>query len=314
MADYGNNRIYKITPDPSNPSGMGTIITFAGTGTAMSGGGLIEGRGNVARFYQPRDVVVDKSDNVYVADTFNNRIRKITPNRVVSTFAGTGTGFGDAGREDDMDTSMNGMPDTPGSAKFSGPQGVAVDDSGNVYVADTGNDRIRKITSTGVVSTFAGSSKGFVDDTGNTGGSAKFDAPQGVAVDSKGNVYVADTGNDRIRKITSTGVVSTFAGSSKGFVDDTGNTGGSAKFDAPQGVAVDSKGNVYVADTGNHRIRKITPNRVVTTLAGSGSGNSDGVGDVAKFNTPQRIAVDKSGNVYVADTRNNRICKITIPQ
>ena len=211
---------------------------------------------------------------------------------VVSTLAGSGT---------------SGFANGAGTAaQFNLPIGVAVDSSGNLYVADYDNHRIRKITSAGVVSTFAGSTWGYHDATGTA---AQFDSPVGVAVDSSGNVYVADENNHRIRKITSAGVVSTLAGSTAGHHDATGTA---AQFATPAGVAVDSSGNVYVADTWNHRIRKITSKGVVTTLAGSGTvGHHDATGTAAQFDTPHGVAVDSSGNLYVADLNNHRIRKIT---
>ena len=192
-------------------------------------------------------------------------------------------------------------------AQFDRPRGVAVDSSGNVYVADTRNSRIRKIIPEGVVSTFAGSTWGYKDATGT---SAQFSIPTGVAVDSDGNLYVADTDNHRIRKITSGGVVTTLAGSgTEGYHDATGTK---AQFAAPVGVAVDSSGNVYVADAGNNRIRKITPAGEVTTLAGSDTAghHDDATGTAARFDVPTGVAVDSSGILYVADFWNNRIRKI----
>jgi len=170
---------------------------------------------------------------------------------VVSTLAGSGTvGFADG---------------TGTEARFSYPGRVAVDSEGNVYVVDHGNHRIRKITPAGVVSTLAGTgTRGHADGTGTE---AQFDYPTGVAVDSEGNVYVADHGNHRIRRITPAGVVSIFAGSTEGFADGIGTE---AQFNYPTGVAVDSSGNVYVADSVNHRIRKITPAAVVSTFSGGG--------------------------------------------
>jgi sugar lactone lactonase YvrE len=176
-----------------------------------------------------------------------------------------------------------------------------------VYVADYDNHRIRKITSAGVVTTLAGSGTGtFADGTGT---SASFRNPYGVAVDSSGNVYVADQLNQRIRKITSAGVVTTLAGNgTAAFADGTGT---SARFNSPQGVAVDSAGNVYVADYNNQRIRKITSAGVVTTLAGQTTpGSTDGTGTNARFNGPTGIAVTSGGILYVVDSDNNRIRKI----
>ena len=212
---------------------------------------------------------------------------------VVTTLAGSTQGSADG---------------TGSSAQFNYPEGVAVDSSGTVYVADNNNQRIRKITSAGVVTTLAGSGTfGFADGTGSA---AQFYYPQGVAVDSSGTVYVADRNNHRIRNITPAGVVTTLAGSGTGgFADGTGS---SAQFNQPYGVAVDSSGTVYVADTANQRIRKVTSAGVVTTLAGSSPyGFADGTGSAAQFSDPRGVAVDSSGTVYIGDNGNNRIRKIT---
>jgi streptogramin lyase len=197
---------------------------------------------------------------------------------------------------------------TGAAASFYHPSGVATDASGNVYVADQSNHKIRKITPAGVVTTFAGS--GAVGAADGIGTAASFNSPSGVAVDASGNVYVADLGNHTIRKITSSGVVTTFAGSgAAGAADGTGTT---ASFNFPTGIAVDALGNVYVADQVNNKIRKITAVGGVTTFAGSGAaGAADGAGPAASFNFPTGVAVDVSGNVYVADLFNYTIRKIT---
>lgn len=268
----------------------GVVATLAGSGT----GGFAEGSGSSAMFNYPFGITVDTSGTLYVADSNNNRVRKVTAAGVVSTLAGSGTyGF---------------VEGTGASAQFRGPYGVAVDTSGTVYVADRGNHKIRKITAAGVVSTLAGSgTAGYLDGTGTA---AQFNFPSGVTVDASGSVYVADSNNNRIRVITTAGVVFTLAGSGAfGFADGIG-TG--AQFNGPGGVAVDSSGNVYVADQTNHRIRKITTAGVVSTLAGSGTPSfADGTGTAAQFYNPFSVTVDGSGNVYVADTGNQRIRKIT---
>lgn len=211
-------------------------------------------------------------------------------NYVVTTLAGSGI-------EGYLDGASN-------IAAFNRPNDVAVDSAGNVYVADKNNNRIRKITSSGVVSTLAGSgSSGHADGIGTFAG---FSSPEGLTVDSVGNIYVSD--GNYIRKITSNGVVSTLAGSYSGYADGVGTE---ARFYLPTGLAVDDLGNVYVADKLNHRIRKITSNGVVTTLAGSGiQGYLDGLSNSATFNSPNDVAVDNAGNIYVADQFNNRIRKI----
>jgi len=268
----------------------GVVTTLAGSSIA----GSVNATGIAASFKYPRDVAVDSTGNIYVADAGNNMIRKITAAGVVTTLAGSTT---------------SGSADGTGTAaSFYYPGGITVDSSGNVYVSDAINHMIRKITAAGVVTTLAGSTS-----SGSTNGSstaASFFYPYGLAVDSLGNLYVADSLNHMIRKITSAGVVTTFAGSTTS--GSSNSTGTYAKFNNPKGICIDSIDNVYVADTGNHMIRKITAGGVVTTLAGAtASGSADGTGTAASFYEPTGITVDSSGNVYVADTSNNIIRKIT---
>jgi sugar lactone lactonase YvrE len=238
-------------------------------------------------------LTVDSSGNIYVADSGYSRIRKITPAREVSTFAGNEPGHLDG---------------TGTATKFENPLDVAVDGTGNIYVVDNYNYMIRKIViDTKAVTTFAGGDFGYENGTGTA---AQFAYPSGAAVYGN-NIYIADTNNHLIRKIDATNAaVTTFAGYDvAGYADGTGTV---ARFRNPTGVAVDSSGNIYVADTNNHRIRKITTTGVVTTLAGSSQGTTmDGTGAAARFNSPTDVAVDGSGNVYVADSINNRIRKIT---
>jgi len=274
VADTDNDTIRKVTPE-------GVVTTLAGQAGSA---GSKDATGSAARFYKPSGVAVDGAGNVYVADTINNTIRKVTPAGVVTTLAGKAGVSG----------TNNG---TGNAARFNNPFGVAVDSATNVYVADTYNFMIRKITPAGVVTTLVGPA-------------ALLFSPSGVAVDSATNVYVADYGNHIIRKVAPAGVVTTLAGwaGSSGSEDGTGTA---ARFYYPSSVAVDSATNVYVADTYNYTIRKVTPAGVVTTLAGqpTRSGTNDGTGNAARFYLPSGVAVDGSGNVYVADTYNYTIRK-----
>ena len=292
VSDSKNHRIRKITP-------AGDVSTLAGTGI----GGYRNGSALDAQFYYPHNIALDNSKNLYiVVNVFNPSIRKLSETGTVTTLAGGGPqGFADG----------NGI-----SASFWGLAGIGVDNSGNVYVTDSGNQRIRKITASGNVTTLAGAGTAGFSDGNGVG--AFFSGPSGVAVDSNNNVYVADSGNHRIRKITPSGIVTTFAGGgfsgwgNGSFLDGIGTN---ARFNYPGGLAVDSVGNVYVSDTVNNRIRKISSSGVVSTLAGSGNtGSFDGIGELSSFNYPVGLAVDSFGNVYVSDTQNHRIRKITISQ
>jgi hypothetical protein len=288
VADQSNHMVRKIT------SG-GVVTTLAGKPHRQI---AVDGAGSAAQFNEPFGVAVDGAGNVYVGDTNNRTIRKIASGGVVTTLAGS--------------PGVSGSLDGTGSAaQFANPYGMAVDSSGNIYVADRDNQTIRKVTSGGVVTTLAGSpgNPGRIDGTGSA---ALFWLPIGVAVDSAGNVYVADTINSAIRKITPDGVVTTLAGMF-GISGSADGTAGAARFSSPQGVAVDGAGNVYVADTNNNAIRKITSEGIVTTLAGmAGSeGAADGTGSAAQFSGPQGVAVDGGGNVYVADSNNHLIRKIS---
>jgi kumamolisin len=258
-----------------------TITTVAGTAGSS---GSLDGTGGAARFNHPSDLVADSAGNVYVTDTSNHTVRKITPTGVVSTLAGLAGAHG----------SVDG---TGSAARFYSPTGITIDGSGTVYVADTDNNSIRKVTAAGAVITLA----------------SGFNLPSDVTADGAGNLFVADTGNNTIRKIViSTGAVSLVAGQTGSSGNNDGN-GSAARFYTPEGVAVDSSGNIYVADTNNQTIRKISPAGAVSTLAGLAgvSGSSDGAGSAARFQNPSDLAVDVSGNVFVADTGNQTIRKIT---
>jgi sugar lactone lactonase YvrE len=279
-----NNTIIKIAPADA-------VTTLAGTPGVF---GSADGTGNAAQFDIPTGVAVDASGNVYVSDMENYTIRKITSAGVVTTLAGTAGVYGSA-------------DGTGSAAQFDSPQGIAVDASGNVYVADEGASTIRKITPAGVVTTLAGTA-GVCGSADGTGSAAQFYNPQGVAVDASGNVYVADSSYCTIRKITPTGVVTTLAGTASEVGGSSDGTGSAAQFNSPSGMAVDSRGNVYVGDTNNKTIRMVTAGGVVTTLAGlpGYGGATNGIGPAALFAVPQGVAVDGSGNMFVVDYKSIR--------
>lgn len=330
-ASTGSVKIEKNSTQVTGPVftyvGNGTVTTFAG-----SIQGFADGTGSAAQFNIPSGIVKDATGNLFVCDRDNHRIRKITPAGVVTTFAGSTMGF------------TNG---TGTAAQFNQPYCITIDGSGNLYVGDRINHAIRKITPAGVVSTLAGN--GTPGNVNGTGSAAQFNEPLGVAADAAGNIYVADYINGLIRKVTPSGVVTTFINSGQVFgvaVDGAGNlyyttysyhqvikysttnvssvvagqnstsgsadgTGTSATFYYPAGITTDTGGNLYVCDAFNHRIRKITPAGVVTTIAGSTQGFNDGIGSAARFDTPIALCGDlANGFLYVADFSNNRIRKI----
>ncbi len=282
-----------VCPGQTPPGGYtpngGVVTTFAG-----SSSGYLDGTGTAAKFSYPDGIAIDSAGNLYVADRGNSVIRKITAAGVVTTFAGSGA--------------QGTLDGTGTAAQFYYPEGIAIDNSNNLYVTDRGNNEIRKITSAGVVTTIAGSTTaGSLDGTGTA---AQFNAPYGITVDSAGNLYVVDNGNNEIRKVTSTGVVTTLAGSTT--AGNTDGTGSGAAFSSPYGIVLSSTGDLYVADSGNNTIRKVTTAGVVTTFVGDGTtGYIDATGTAAELRHPFGITVAPSGNFYVTDRSNYRIRMIT---
>ncbi|MCG8328782.1 MAG: T9SS type A sorting domain-containing protein [Chitinophagales bacterium] len=267
-----------------------TLETFAGTGIP----GLLNGPADEARFSGPEQTAVDQEGNVYVCDLFNHVIRKIDLNGEVTTFAGSGIEGDQLGQKE--------------TAQFYKPSGITFDDSGNLYVVDKNNNKIKVIRPNGMVEWVAGSGQaGYADGSVE---SAMFNQPTYICIDEFNNLYLAGNNDNRIRKIDlSTQTVSTFAGSGIQALQD--GVGTSASFFLPQGIAIDQDNNIYVGDRNNNAIRKITPDQVVTTLAGNGgAGFADGPGEQAKFNGPKGLTVDSAGNVYVADRLNFVVRKI----
>jgi outer membrane protein assembly factor BamB len=273
------------------------ITTIAGNGTASwSGDG---GPANDAQLAFPYGVAVDQFGNAYVPDNLNEVIRKVDRGGAISTYAGNGAaGFYD---------NTNGA-----SASFNDPRGIAVDNSGNVYVADTGNNRIRIIYhANDLVTTVAGNgTRGFSGD-GGPATSAMLNAPRAVVVDPGGNIFIADTGNNRVREVTPAGTITTVAGTGSAGYSGDGALATSAMLNAPRGLALDALGDLYVSDTGNNRVRRVDhATKVITTVAGNGSAGVAGDGRAAKsaeLDFPFGLAFDSAGNLLIADSANFRI-------
>ena len=294
VVDSGNNAIRQVL------LGTAAVTTLAGAATQA---GASDGVGPAARFLNAHGIAADGAGNVWVADTDNSTVRQVVvATGAVTTLAGAARVTG-------------GADGVGGAARFNYPAGIAADGAGNLYVADTFNATIRKIVvGTGQVSTLAGSA-GMGGNSDGTGAAARFALPYGLAVDGAGSVFVADTGNHTIRRVViSTGQVTTLAGLA-GAAGSTDGAGSVARFNNPYGVAADGVGNVYVADSINHTIRKFVINgAVVTTLAGTAgqAGFADGVGVAARFSGPSKVALDGLGSLYVADWSNAAIRKIDL--
>ena len=344
IADAGNQRIRKITS-------KGVISTVTGTGVAgFSGDG---GAATSAQVSNPNDVAVDALNNLYIADTNNYRVRKVSASGMISTVAGNGAtggnGLGGAATGAQIGPPYSVALDPSGNlyigdgfgiqrvssgiitkvvgvvleqppflgivCEFAGdggpaisasvcfPRAMAFDAPGNLYIADQFNERIRKVSTDGTISTIAGQHLGFSGDGGLAVAASLYN-PYGVAADTSGNIFIADTENNRIRKITPDGLINTVAGTGSTVFAGDGGPSTSAEIYAPFGVALDSGGNLYIADTGNYRVRKVTSDGIVTTVAGNGTQGFSGDGGpatAAELEGPSGVALDKSGNLYISD-------------
>ena len=335
IADRNNNRIRKV-------NSAGNISTVAGSGTGgFSGDGAAA---TAARLRSPQGVALDGSGNLYITDRGNERIRKVDSSGNISTVAGNGmAGFGgdsgaataaqlsdpsggvaldgsgnlyivDRGNDRIRKVDSAGVISTvAGREQLSGPLGVAPDGSGNLYIADAGNHRIHKVDSAGVITTVAGSgTAGFSGDS-SAAVSAQLNFPSDVAPDGAGNLYIADFGNNRIRKVDSAGVISTVAGSGTAGFSGDGGAATAAQLNSPNGMALDGAGNLYIADGLNHRIRKVDSDGNISTVAGDGTnsyGGDGGAATAAQLDTPADVALDAAGNLYIVDNNNNRIRKV----
>jgi len=291
IADAGNNCIRKVATN-------GIITTFAGNGTSgFSGDG---GNATSAQLNYPYAVCSDVSGNIYIVDG-GTRIRKVNLSGIISTYAGNGTtGF-----------SGDGGPAT--SAQFSGANGIAIDASNNIYVTDYGNNRIRKITPTGTISTIAGNGTSGYNGDGGLATAAQIAWVAGIAVDNNSNIYITDNSNNVVRKINTSGIISTIAGNgTMGFSGD-GGPATSAQLSGPYALAIDAANNLYISDNTNNRIRVVGTNSIISTIAGNGTtsfGGDGGPALSASLNGPNGITLDNSANVYFVDYNNNRVRKL----
>jgi sugar lactone lactonase YvrE len=295
IADQLNNRVRKLAAD-------GTISTLAGKGSAgYSGDG---GAASSAELYHPCGVAVDSAGNVYIADTANEVVRKVTTGGTISTVAGmahTAAYAGDGGAAT--------------SASLNKPTGVALDAAGNLYIADSFNHCIRMVATSGTITTVAGNSFSGSEGDGGPATSASLNTPQGVAVDGAGNLYIADTANSLVRKVAPDGTITTLAGQILNGYSGDGGPAASAMLNRPKTVLPDAAGSLYIADTFNSRIRVVTPDGTITTVAGNGifgDWGDGGPATSAQLRFPSGLALDAAGNLYVADTQNNRV-RLLVP-
>jgi len=311
IADTGNGAVREITASTGIINFIAGACTITSTSTVSntsetcaigySGDG---GLANEGGLIEPFALAVDSSGNVYIAEPTDGRIREVSTiggKIVINTVVGDGTlGFsGDGGAAT--------------SAELNRPTGVAVDGSGNIYIADSLNNRIRTAKSGSSVNTFAGNGGFSYSGDGGAATGAQMNSPHGVAVDNAGNYYIADSGNNVVRKVSATGTITTFAGNGTAGFGGDGGAPASAQLNGPQGVAVDSGGNVYISDTGNSRVREVSGN-TITTIAGSGTAGYAGDGSAAtsaELYAPVGLALDAKGNLYIADTDNSAVRKVT---
>lgn len=280
--------------------GQGTISTLAGTGTAGFGGD--SGPASNALLATPTSVAIDAAGNVYIADSGNLRIRRVTPAGVISTYAGSGT----VGSEGDGGTAIG--------ARFRNPRRIAVTANGTLYIADTGDHRIRRVAPNGTITAYAGTGNPGLSGDGALAVNAQLESPEGLAVDTAGNLYIADVGNLRVRRVTPAGVISTYAGNGNFISTGDGGQATSAGLAGPTSLALDAANNLYIGEQGGGRIRRVTPAGIISTFAGTGTlgyTGDGGLATAARLGAIRGLAVDAAGSLLIADADNRRIRKIS---
>ena len=282
------------------------ITTISGNGTqGYSGDG---GQATAAYMYGPTCLAIDKLGNIFIADSYNNVVRKINTTGIITTFAGNGYGAG---------TGMGSYTGDGGQAtdaELFNPAGVAFDTLGNLYIADEVNSCIRKvIVSTGIISTIAGRGNCGTNNCGDGGPAtlANLRDPSGIAFDSHGNLFIADTYNNCIRKVNTLGIISTVAGNATGGFSGDGGQATAAGLNSPYSITIDTAGNLFIADMGNNRIRKVNTTGIINTVAGGNIAIGDGgSATAARLGFPTSLAFDTMGNMYIADNNDSRIRKV----
>lgn len=289
VADSGNCRVLWMSAD-------GAISTVAGIGKRGFGG---DNGPAMQATLTPHGLAVDGFGNLFVSDFYNHRVRRVSPDGVITTVAGTG----DAGCSGDGDPAIH--------ATLNYPEGLAVDRVGNLYIADSDSCRVRRVSPDGVITTVAGTGNAGCSGDGGPATQATLSYPDGLAVDGDGNLYVADRGNRRVRRVSPDGVITTVAGTGEYGSGGDGSPATNATLSYPGGLAVDEVGNLYIADCYNCRVRRVSPDGVITTVAGTGEAagcsGDGGPATQAKLSYPDGVAVDGSGNVYIADRANHRV-------
>jgi hypothetical protein len=295
IVDEYNHVLRKVT-------GTGTIVTIAGNSIeGYSGDG---GMATAAELNYPTGVCMDTSGNIYLADLRNNVVRKVSVSGIITTIAG----------KDSAGYSGDGGPAT--AAKLNFPFDLTADKSGNIYIADAENNRIRKVSTSGIMSTFAGNGTNSYSGDGGPATAAELNYPAGICLDNSGNICIADIGNNVIRKVSVGGIISTIAGNNiKGYSGD-GGMATNAELNEPFGICADTLGNIYIGDYGNNKVRKVSPSGIISTVAGNGTKGYNGDGGLAtaaELHSPWGVCVNDSGNLLIADYLNSVVRKVSKP-